>query len=88
MESYDDETKKAQKEYDNLTKKIEKANQATKSFAKKGIRGVIGGFKNLIGAFGVVGGVYMFANMAKNVFELTKGNIFLEPHLLFESLLF
>lgn len=66
------ETKKAQKEYDRLTKKVNQANKATSNFSKTGLGGMVRGFKNLIGAFGVVAGASLFANMVKNIFNLTK----------------
>jgi tape measure domain-containing protein len=66
------ETKKAQKEYDRLTAKVNQANKATSNFSKTGLGGAVKGLKNLVMAFGVVGGVQLFAQMAKDVFELTK----------------
>lgn len=64
--------KKAQKEYDVLSAKINKANSATQNFAKGGVGSAIRGLKNLAGAFGFVGGLYLFADMAKQAFQLAK----------------
>ena len=66
------EIKKAQRAYDRLTAKVNKANKATSNFSKTGLGGAVRGFRNLIGAFGIIGGATMFASMAKNVFNLTK----------------
>jgi tape measure domain-containing protein len=63
-------TKEAQREYDALSKKVNQANQATSNFAKSGLGQAISGFKNLLGAFGIVGGIQMFANLAKNVLSV------------------
>ncbi len=64
--------KRAQREYDKLTTKVNKANKATSNFAKTGLGGIVRGFRNLLGAFGIVGGIMMFSTMAKSVFQLTK----------------
>lgn len=64
--------KKAQNEYNELTSRINKANKATSNFNKTGLGVAIRGFRNLIGAFGVAGGVYLFADLVKNVIETTK----------------
>lgn len=64
--------KKAQREYDRLTKRVNQANKATSNFAKTGLGSMVRGFKNLIGAFGVAGGTLLFAGLIKNVFNLIK----------------
>jgi len=66
------ETRKAQKEYDRLTAKVNLANKATSSFAKTGLGQIARGFRSLLGAFGIVGGIYLFAPFAKQGFELAK----------------
>lgn len=66
------EIKKAQREYDILEKKVQKANAATRSFAKGGLNEMVRGIKNLIGAFGIVGGATLFASLSRQVFNLTK----------------
>jgi tape measure domain-containing protein len=65
-------TIKAQRSYDRLTKKVNEANKATSNFSKTGLGNAVRGLKNLVMAFGVVGGVQLFANLARDVFELTK----------------
>jgi tape measure domain-containing protein len=65
-------TKKAQSHYNSLTAKINQANKATSNFSKTGLGSAVKGLRNLIAAFGIVGGVQIFANMARNIFELTK----------------
>ena len=66
------QTKKAQIEYDKLTKKINQANGATKNFAKGGLRSSVMGIKNLLGAFGIIGGVQLFAGAIRNVFNRVR----------------
>jgi tape measure domain-containing protein len=66
------EIKKAQKEYDRLAARVNKANAAVSNFSKTGLGQAVTGFKNLMAAFGVMGGVYLFAEIARGVFELTK----------------
>lgn len=66
------EIKKAQREFDVLSQKTAKADQATGKFAKGGLLNLVGGFKNLLGAFGIVGGVQLFANLARNAFDVAK----------------
>lgn len=65
-------TKKAQREYNVLTARINQANKATSNFSKTGLGGLVRGFRNLLGAFGILGGVQLFASMAKSVFDITK----------------
>lgn len=66
------EIKKAQREFDKYNDKVNKANKAVSNFSKTGLGKLTSGFRNLIGAFGIVGGVYMFADMAKSVYSLSK----------------
>ena len=65
-------TKKAQREYDKLTKKVNIANKATSNFAKTGLGKMVGGFKNLIGAFGIAGGIMLLADFTRAVFKNLK----------------
>jgi len=65
-------TKQAQKEYNALTKRVNQANKATSNFSKTGLGSAVRGFKNLLGAFGVIGGIQMFANMTQEVFKTVK----------------
>lgn len=66
------ETRKAQRAYDKLSKKVNQANQATSNFSKTGLGGAVRGVRNLISAFGVIGGVTLFANVVRDAFSLTK----------------
>ena len=61
-------TKEAQKEYDRLTKKVNQANQSTQNFAKGGLRSSLSGIRDLLGAFGLIGGVQIFADLIKDAF--------------------
>jgi len=65
-------TKKAQKEYDRLNEKVNLANKATSNFSKTGLGGMARGFRNLLGAFGVIGGIQLFAQFAKQGFDLAR----------------
>jgi hypothetical protein len=73
-----DAIKKAQKEFDTLDTKVRKADRAVGDFSKssKGISGTIGsltsGVKNLVGAFGLVAGISLFANVLKGAYNTIK----------------
>jgi tape measure domain-containing protein len=64
-------TKNAQIQYDRLSKKVNQANGATKNFAKGGLRSAAMGIRNLLGAFGLIGGVQLFASAVSSAFQLT-----------------
>ena len=66
------QTKKAQREYDRLTKKVNQANGATRNFAKGGLRSSARGIRNLLGAFGIIGGIQLFASAIRNVFNRVR----------------
>lgn len=67
------EIKKAQREYDILTAKVAKADQAIgKMSTSNSLKGLTSQVSNLVGAFGVAGGIYLFAQVAKDVYETTK----------------
>ncbi len=66
------QTIRAQKEYDKLTKKVNKANKATSNFNNTGLGGMVKGFGNLLSAFGLVSGVTIIADLIRGTFELTK----------------
>jgi CRISPR/Cas system CSM-associated protein Csm2 small subunit len=65
-------TKKAQIEYDRLTKKVNQANGATRNFAKGGLRSSARGIRNLLGAFGLIGGFQLFARAIGNTFNRVR----------------
>ena len=66
------EVKKATIAYDKYNRKVLQAQKATSNFSKKGLGGVFRGFSNLLGAFGVVGGVMAFADFTKSVINTIK----------------
>jgi tape measure domain-containing protein len=68
------EIKKAQREFDILDKKVRKADKAVGDFSKSvgNYKGALSGLGNLMGAFGIATGVYLFADLVKNIFETTK----------------
>jgi hypothetical protein len=66
------ETKKAQKEYDRLTQKVNQANLATKNFSVSGLNSMAAGFKNLLGAFGIIGGIQIFARAIRDTFNRVR----------------
>jgi DNA repair exonuclease SbcCD ATPase subunit len=67
--------RKAQKEYDALDKRVMSADRAVRSFNRN-----VGnypqqaamGIKNLMSAFGVFGGIYLFAGAVKDAFKTVK----------------
>lgn len=65
-------TKQAEVAYKNLTARVNQANAATSNFAKSGLGNAIMGFKNLLGAFGLAGGIYMFADFSRAVIKTIK----------------
>ena len=65
-------TKKAQLEYDRLSKKVNQANGATRSFAKGGLRSTAMGIRNLLGAFGLIGGFQLFASAIRDTFNRVR----------------
>lgn len=66
------QVKIAQKEYNKLTAKVNQANKATSNFSKTGLGSMARGFKNLLGAFGIIGGLTIFADMTKKGFNLAR----------------
>jgi len=72
------EIKAAQKEYDILNTKIQKVDKATNIYTKNignyksAVNGLGGMLTNLLGAFGIVGGITLFVGAAKNIFDVTK----------------
>ncbi len=71
--------KRAQREYDNLTSRVNRAKQATSNFANTGLGKATASMRKfggmagrLMGAFGLVGGATLFASITRDVFNLTK----------------
>lgn len=68
------EIKKAQREFDILDQKVRKADKAVGDFSKSvgNYKGALSGIGNLMGAFGISTGLYLAADLVKNIFETTK----------------
>jgi tape measure domain-containing protein len=68
------EIKKAQREFDNLDQKVRKADKAVGDFSKSvgNYKGALSGIGNLMGAFGISTGLYLAADLIKNIYETTK----------------
>ena len=64
--------RKATVAYNKYTARVNKANKATSNFTNNSLGGAVRGFKNLVGAFGIVGGASIFASLVKDVFNITK----------------
>ncbi len=67
--------RQAQREFDALDRRVVNANNAVRQFnynVGNYPRQAISGIRNLVGAFGIVGGVSMFAMIAKDIFQTTK----------------
>lgn len=68
---YNQELRTAQKEFDKYRAKVLEADKAVGRWNRTGERS-IGFMRNLMGAFGVVGGVTLFATIASDIFKTTK----------------
>jgi len=68
------EIKKAQREFDILDNKVRKADKAVGDFSKGvgNYKNALSGVGNLMGAFGISTGLYLAADLVKNIFETTK----------------
>lgn len=68
------EIKKAQREFDVLDKKVRKADEAAGDFGKTvgNYRTAFSGLSNLMGAFGIVGGITGAVMLGKSIYETTK----------------
>ena len=68
------EIKKAQREFDILDNKVRKADKAVGDFSKSvgNYKNALSGVGNLMGAFGISTGLYLAADLVKNIFETTK----------------
>jgi len=66
--------KKAQREFDILDQKVRKADKAVGDMSKNvgNYKSAFGGLSSLMGAFGIGTGVYLFAQVAKDVFQTTR----------------
>lgn len=68
---YNQELRTAQREFDKYRAKVLEADKAVGRWNRTGERS-IGFMRNLMGAFGVVGGVTLFATIARDIFQTTK----------------
>lgn len=68
---YNRELKNAQNEFRQLQNRVLEADKAVDKWNRTGERS-IGFMRNLMGAFGVVGGVTLFAMISRDIFETTK----------------
>ena len=70
------EIKKAQREFDLLDGKVRKADRAVNDFTKNvgnyPLQGLANGLKDLIGAFGLAGGIGAFAGIIQSAYEKVK----------------
>ena len=67
--------RQAQREYDALDRRVVRANNAVRQFnynVGNYPRQAVTGIRNLVGAFGIVGGVSLFATIAQDIFKTTK----------------
>lgn len=68
---YNQELRTAQREFDKYRAKVLQADQAVGRWNRTGERS-IGFMRNLMGAFGLVGGVTLFATITRDIFQTTK----------------
>jgi tape measure domain-containing protein len=68
------EIRKAQREFDVLNAKVKKADQAVGNFSKNvgNYGSALNGATQLMGAFGIATGIYLAADLVKNIFQTTK----------------
>jgi tape measure domain-containing protein len=68
------EIRKAQREFDILDGKVKKADQAVGNFSKNvgNYKNALSGATQLMSAFGIATGVYLAADLVKNIFQTTK----------------
>lgn len=66
------EVRAAEREFKKYQNRINQVNKATSNFSNNSLGGMVRGFRNLLGAFGLVGGVTLIAGLAKDFFNLIK----------------
>lgn len=68
------EIKRAQREFDILDKKVRQADRAVGDFSKSvgNYRTAFAGVSNILGAFGVIGGIAGMVQLGKSIYETTK----------------
>lgn len=72
--AYNKEVRQATSDVDKMNKKLLQADAAVGKFNRNvgNYKSVVSGFGNLLSAFGVVGGGFLIADIAKNIFNTTK----------------
>ena len=68
------EIRKAQREFDVLDQRVRKADRAVNDFSKSvgNYKTALSGVSNLMGAFGIATGLYLAADIVRNIFQTTK----------------
>lgn len=66
------EVRAAEREFKKYQDRLNQVNRATSNFSKNSLGGMVNGFRNLLGAFGLVGGVTLMASLVKDIFNLIK----------------
>lgn len=66
------EVKLAEKELLKYQSRLNKVNQATSNFSNNSLGKMVKGFRQLLGAFGIVAGVQLFVDFGKSIFRLSK----------------
>lgn len=68
------EIRKAQQEFDRLDAKVRKADNATRDFTKNvgNYKSAFSGLFNLMGAFGIIGGITGAVELGKSIYNTTK----------------
>lgn len=72
---YNRELREAQRDFQNLDRRVQSADRAVGRFNRNVgnyPRQAISGLKELIGAFGIAGGISIFASLVKDIFQTTK----------------
>jgi tape measure domain-containing protein len=69
---YNKELKVAQARFDRVTAKVNQAKKAVSNFGNTSMGGLVRSARNLISAFGIIGGATLFASLVKDAFKLIK----------------
>ncbi len=66
------EVRQATREFRKYQAQLNQANRASSNFTNNSLGGMIKGFRNLIGAFGIVGGTTLISSLVKDLFKVTR----------------
>lgn len=72
QKQYNRELVRSQKAFDGLNRKANAAKRAISNFKNTSFGGLLSSVRNLVTAFGILGGAALFASMTKDIFGLTK----------------